>query len=209
MYKIYINETPLILTDRNSLSASELEEAHQLVARYPGLPKMILNYVDMLEKSQRFSSVVLYAEDFDQLVQDFKGHFTIIEAAGGIVREEHGDILAIFRRGCWDLPKGKIDPGESSDAAALREVEEETGVQKLLGKDLIYTSYHTYREKKNRRILKKTYWYTMVAPRQALVPQTEEDIEQAIWVPPTDFLTGDYPKYKSIKDVLEWYLQKG
>ncbi len=108
--------------------------------------------------------------------------YTIIEAAGGIVKNENDEILMIFRREKWDFPKGKVEAGESWEEAALREVTEETGVQGLqLGEALPMTE-HTY-TLEGTPILKHTHWYRMSAPKQALAPQTEEDIAQALWIP--------------------------
>ncbi len=108
--------------------------------------------------------------------------YTTIEAAGGIVENEKGEILLIFRREKWDFPKGKVEYGESVSDAALREVTEETGIQELtLGTSLPDTQ-HTYTLNEDG-ILKTTHWYRMTAPSQPLVPQAEEDIAQALWVP--------------------------
>jgi 8-oxo-dGTP pyrophosphatase MutT (NUDIX family) len=52
----------------------------------------------------------------------------IIKAGGGIVVNEQNEVLLIYRRGKWDLPKGKLDDGETIEECALREVKEETGL---------------------------------------------------------------------------------
>ena len=109
----------------------------------------------------------------------------------------------IFRRDYWDLPKGKIDPGESKEEAAVREVEEETGLKNIALGPLLTETYHTYRTKKGNRILKRTYWFRMDAPNQELIPQTEEDIEQAIWQDLHTFLPTSPVIYKSILEVLQ------
>src|SRR5215510_275068 len=98
-----------------------------------------------------------------------------IIAAGGLVVNDRDELLMIFRRGKWDLPKGKLDKGESLKDCAIREVEEETGLKNItLGPPLIIT-YHTYHEGA-RFILKESHWYKMsVSGQQNLVPQTEED----------------------------------
>ncbi|MEM6380677.1 MAG: NUDIX hydrolase [Bacteroidota bacterium] len=203
MYKIYINETPLILAKLESRDSLPSSSPTRLVARYPGLPKMILNYCDLLEKNPNFEYVFLYTENLPQLVQDFLKNHKLIEAAGGLVYNTQNEILAIYRRGSWDLPKGKIDKGESIEAAAIREVQEETGVQQLtLGKPLL-TTYHTYRLKSGKRVLKKTYWFEMQTKDLELTPQSEEDIEKAIWIKPKVFLDGRYPMYNTIRNVLE------
>lgn len=199
MYKIYINETPLILKSADKIEAAASER--ELVTRYPGKVKFLLNYADMLEKGKRFDKVTLYHEDVEQLFADFASQYKIIEAAGGVVFNAAGKVLLIFRRGFWDLPKGKLDPGEMKEAAAVREVQEETGLQQLDLGDLLGETYHTYKLGKNR-ILKRTYWYKMHTLETNLVPQTEEDIEQAVWVELAPFLQEEDRIYKSIREVL-------
>jgi len=203
MYKIYINETPLLLFDAGKGAQLPTVGPQEMLIRYTGKAKFLLNYADMLEKTQRYDRVIIYAEDYEKLVEDFKGNYKILEAAGGLIYNEAGEVLMIFRRDFWDLPKGKIDPGESKEQAAVREVEEETGLQNIqLGPQLTET-YHTYRTKKGKRILKRIHWFRMDAPYQALVPQAEEDIEQAIWQDLDTFLATSPVIYKSILEVLQ------
>ncbi|MBV9986191.1 MAG: NUDIX domain-containing protein, partial [Chitinophagaceae bacterium] len=101
-----------------------------------------------------------------------------IVAAGGLVQNENGELLMIYRRGKWDLPKGKLDKGESIEACALREVTEETGVRNLQLGALIDIGYHEYFDKYlQQEVIKETHWFRMSATgTQHLVPQTEEDI---------------------------------
>ena len=111
----------------------------------------------------------------------FMEDFRIIHAAGGIVSNEKDEVLMIFRYGCWDFPKGKVEEGEDWETAAMREVEEETGLQDITLQEPLPNTYHTY-NLHDTTILKITHWYAMQAPEQSLVPQTEEDISQAVWV---------------------------
>lgn len=201
MYKIYINGTPLYL--KSAQEAAHLPSSEQvLVARYAGKPKVLLNYADMLEKRRDFESVTLYAEDVENLYKDFQSHYKIVKAAGGVVFNLEDKTLLIFRRGSWDLPKGKIDKGETPEAAAVREVQEETGLQQLTLGEALGITYHTYKEGKIR-ILKPTYWYKMQTTENQLIPQTEEDIEQAVWVNLSEFLNKEDRIYGSIRDILQ------
>jgi ADP-ribose pyrophosphatase YjhB (NUDIX family) len=88
----------------------------------------------------------------------------------------------IYRRGKWDLPKGKIDEGESIKKAAWREVAEECGLKTHRIEDHYTDTYHIY-EHKGKLILKRTYWYLMSAEEEVLTPQAEEDITKAEWIP--------------------------
>lgn len=103
-----------------------------------------------------------------------------IVAAGGLVKNKQGDLLLIFRNGRWDLPKGKVEPHEQTDAAALREVQEETGLQKLTLLFEFQRTYHTYVQNE-QRVLKETVWYLMQAQGGALMPQQDEGITHAEW----------------------------
>ena len=155
----------------------------------------------MLEKTKRFESVTIHAPNVKKLWKDFKSLFKVMKAAGGVVFNPENEILVMFRRGFWDLPKGKIDLGETKKQAAIREVEEETGVSKLkLGKKIART-FHTYPQK-GKRVLKYTYWYHMTSPKTNLIPQTEEDIEKCEWQTKDDFLQNGKPVYKNILEVL-------
>lgn len=203
MYAIYINGTPLYLTTSNdpALPTPGAEEG-TFVMRYPGKTKFLVNYVDMLEKTDKHTAVWLHHSDLERLRADFFSLFKLVEAAGGLVFNDRDEVLLIFRRGSWDLPKGKIDAGESREAAAVREVQEETGLQMLERGALLHTTYHTYRNRKDRRVLKPTYWYRMTTTERHLVPQTEEDIERAEWMTLEKFFEKKRVVYKNILDVL-------
>lgn len=132
-----------------------------------------------------------------------KKNFKIIKAAGGLVKNGAGDYLFIYRLGKWDLPKGKVDPGESMKKAAVREVEEECGITvDYLGPKLA-TTYHMY-QLKGEIVLKKTNWYEMgVNKVPKLKPQHEEDITEAVWLPKTKFGKVRKNTYPSIAEVLD------
>lgn len=202
MYKIYINETPLIFIDTSTNPQPKVSE-DELIAYYPGKKKFLLNYIDMLEKVQKFKHITLYSANLEQLYRDFLSHYKVMEAAGGLVFNSLEELLVIYRRGSWDLPKGKIDPGERKEEAAIREVMEETGVDQLQLGDYLGASYHTYKNQKGQRVLKLTHWFEMATKQQALKPQTEEDIEVAKWEDPQTFLNSNKVIYNSIKDIVK------
>jgi 8-oxo-dGTP pyrophosphatase MutT (NUDIX family) len=132
----------------------------------------------------------------------FYSGFEIIEAAGGLVFNPQNEVLLIFRKGSWDLPKGKLDDGESLEACALREVQEETGVQPLTAEQFIGTTAHIYLLK-DTWILKESYWYKMrTSFSAALVPQESEDISKAEWVG-KDKISGYFPEmYPLIREII-------
>lgn len=203
MYKIYINETPLILATEAEVKELGPASENEIIVPYRGKAKYLLNYIDTLEKSRKFSRIILYYKELDELWKDFKSLYKLIEAAGGLVENEHEELLFIHRLGFWDLPKGKIDKGEEKEAAAVREVEEETGLAQIVLGEPLKTTYHTYRNRKDKRVLKRTYWYKMKAPSQELTPQTEENIELAVWMSAEAFWAEDRKVYKNILEVLK------
>ncbi len=133
---------------------------------------------------------------------------TPIIAAGGIVVNPNKEILWIFRRGFWDLPKGKLDPHETIEACALREVMEETGIANLVLGDLILSTKHQYHDLYlNTEVEKTTYWYFMSSDKlQDGIPQTEEDIEAIAWVKKEDIAPYLAKTYDTIKEVMEAFL---
>lgn len=128
-----------------------------------------------------------------------------IIAAGGLVYNEHGQLLLIFRRGKWDLPKGKADEGETIEATAVREVIEETGLQKIeLIKSLGITLHSYFDTWLQEDVIKKTHWFVMKADSsQILIPQIEEDIEQIIWANADTVTSCMQNSYKNIVDIIE------
>ena len=142
------------------------------------------------------------AENTSETFEQFKRHFIYIEAAGGLVVNEEHEILTMFRRGMNDLPKGKCEQDESVEQTALREVEEECGVQNLVLDSLITATYHIY-PYKGSYALKKTWWYNMHAPKQSLQPETAEDITAVDWLPVEQIDEFTVNTYPTLVEVLE------
>ncbi|GAB3901090.1 hypothetical protein GCM10028803_25150 [Larkinella knui] len=157
----------------------------------------LLNNYEMGE----LSSVTMVAVDKTAVEDKFKSMYKIVKAAGGVVFKED-KMLLIFRRGKWDLPKGKLDGDESSRVAALREVEEETGVVAAL-ENRICTTWHTYTIN-GSRILKKTKWYHMNCIDDVrMKPQTDEDIERLEWMDQKQTALALTNSFSSIRFVIE------
>lgn len=166
---------------------------------------MLLNYIELLEKNKHHEGIIIQADNVTQLWKDFKSLYYYIKAGGGLVINPFGKVLLIFRRGAWDLPKGKQDPGETLAQTAVREVCEETGLIDLELIEKLGNGYHCYLMSK-QRTLKRTRWYLMQtnSPDQ-LVLQKEEGIQDAAWFDPREIPTLNMPMFNNIRDVLIRY----
>jgi hypothetical protein len=175
MYRIYINESVLIITESIPKNAESYQKVDSQEFNF-------LNFYQKAMESAMPQAGLLLISEPDKLFKKIKKSFRIIKAAGGVVSNEENKYLFIFRREKWDLPKGKIDPGEKTKEAAVREVEEECGIKVHKAGSKIGDTWHTY-ELKGQRILKKTSWYNMkVKGNPKLIPQIEEDITEVRWV---------------------------
>jgi len=128
-----------------------------------------------------------------------------IEAAGCIVKNRSGKMLMMKRLGKWDLPKGKIDKGETPASAAIRELEEETGVSVSEVIQLLDYTYHLY-EMKGQLVFKKTWWFAATINfTGTLIPQTEEHIEELVWMDVNDrwLEENKHDTYDSIYELLK------
>lgn len=131
--------------------------------------------------------------------------FTRIDAAGGLILSPSQHYLFILRNGFWDLPKGKVEAGETLAQAALREVKEETGIEEVEIVRELTTTWHTYyMAGQTKPILKKTRWFLMRAAQESkLVPQIEEGIVGAYWLPYEDAVEIIPNAYRSVAQVFK------
>jgi 8-oxo-dGTP pyrophosphatase MutT (NUDIX family) len=195
MYRIYINETSLILAETNPGTKDGYQE----------LDNQSFIFKEFYQQAKEASisgDYLLLTPKPKALFKKIKRSFQIIKAAGGLVRNEENKYLFIFRKGKWDLPKGKIDPGEKAKKAAVREVEEECGISVDQLENRICKTWHIY-ELNGEEIMKKTSWYHMRANNQTkLIPQREEGITRVKWVAPGDFGKLSKNTYPLIRDVM-------
>ena len=195
MYQIYINQTGLIITETldNAFSDYQLLDYEDFD---------FLSFYSQVRDVPHAGSYVLSTQNAREVFKKIKNSLNFIKAAGGLVRNEENKYLFIFRNGKWDLPKGKIDEGEKTKKAAVREVEEECGIKVTHLDEKLCKTYHVY-EMNGKTMLKKTTWYRMRADEQPnLIPQKEEGITEARWLSPGDFDLVKQNTYPMIRDVI-------
>jgi len=205
--KIYFGDKPVFLCDA-------IDEELNGILHHPDavfvdeINAAAINSLLHEIKKDEFHAGVLLNPDLDALRKSFFKHFTLIEAAGGIVQNEAKEILIIFRLGKWDLPKGKLEEGENLEDCAVREVEEETGATNIILKSKAGETYHTY-DAYGKHFLKISHWYYMsCSGKQHLVPQIAEDITEIKWIAAEkldEILSNTYP---SVKDILNGFVDK-
>ncbi len=196
MYKIFVNDKPIIFSLQPVVSGLYKHLPHTVYSQ-----QTLMDRVRAVEE-QHNNGEVIVCQNIDEAWVEFNTYFKAIHAAGGIVFNTHNKLLIIKRLGKWDLPKGKIDAGETIEEAAIREVEEECGIDNLSITKKITVSYHTYKLY-GHRFLKVTHWFEMnTFFTGTLIPQAEENITEAIWVNKQDIKPIELDTYASIRDIL-------
>lgn len=136
----------------------------------------------ILKILESHNSTAVVTPDPEIAFAAFAAEFAPVAAAGGIVVNGCGEWLMIRRNGRWDLPKGHVEPGESMEACAVREIAEETGVRAEAVRPLCETLHAYWFEKTSRWELKRTCWFELRSSAcDGPVPQTEEGIAEAVW----------------------------
>lgn len=172
MYKVFVNKKVLILTS----VAPKNAKAKVLLLKDTSLKDIIQTLF-----TANVNTLYLVDEDSDKLLYLLKEKLPVTIAAGGIVQNKEGKVLFIYRKNKWDLPKGKVDKGETLQECAKREVKEETGAKKLKVGALAGITYHIFK-RNNRYQLKESHWFYMTTKYEgALIPETKEDITKAVW----------------------------
>lgn len=214
MYKVFINNKVVYLTSEDNFHKISEKEYKYFFKNSSELFKIIINFADNAKKR----SLYIIDKDEKKILKKLFKIFHLIKAAGGFVKNNKNEYLFIFRRGVWDLPKGKIDKGETKKEAAIREVREECGVKKLEIKNKIGKSYHIFlddnckgnlkinsKDKQGRWCIKKTYWYEMYCgDPDNIKPQTSEDITKIRWFDKKDFNIVLQNIHNNLIDILNY-----
>jgi len=201
LYKIFINDKPFILTREVNIP---LAQEGMMILDFNEM-KTLKHAIEMTAVNEVKSVTV--KGNVGKMWQDFLNYFKLIDAAGGIVKNTDNRLLFIFRLGKWDLPKGKVDKGETLEQTAIREVEEECGISKLKITGKLSTTYHTYKLK-GKDVVKASHWFSMTTmDKSALKVQTEEHITDACWASPKEIPSLLENAYPSIVEVMTEYFR--
>jgi 8-oxo-dGTP pyrophosphatase MutT (NUDIX family) len=199
MYQIYINNRVILLSDDFEKYSVQKYRLFYKYNKASGLSEAVISFIN----SANIPSLFVYHNNIEELLEEFRKIFRVIEAAGGLVWNKAGRFLAIKRFGKWDLPKGKKNEEENTESCAIREVSEECGINEPEIKNLLGITYHIY-FLKSKPVLKETRWFEMFHNgSDRLTPQTGEDITEARWFNPDEVSDITKNTYPSIIDVLE------
>lgn len=173
MYKIFVGDKPIIITTDSE--------------NVPGFKNYSVGSVSLDKvirkiKKKKYFGIRIIGSDVKETLNKFIKKIPKVVAAGGKVRNNNNQILFIYRNGKWDLPKGKAEPKETIDKTALREVEEETGIQNLSISNPLEITYHIFKRNGDYQ-LKITYWFEMFSDFSGpFTPQIEEGITKVEWI---------------------------
>lgn len=197
MHKIYFEKRCIIICPPTEQA---LSDPNAILFSY-GEDSCIHSLVGMFEVSATLHRIYIPSTDPEHTYRRICAEFTEVNAGGGLVSNRRGDFLLISRNGLWDLPKGHQEEGEDIRTTALREVQEETGIDKIELRELICVTDHCYR-RDGKWHLKHTWWFDMLYTDPTdLTPQREEDIAKAAWVAKSSLPTFLLNTYPSIAEV--------
>ena len=194
MYKVFVNDKPLFLTNE--------------ISKETNFQLFLLESVDIEQLiikifQNKIQKAYLYHPDEKEIMKMLKSKIPVSKAGGGLVYNKNREVLFILRGGKWDLPKGGTEKGEDIEVTAMREVEEETGVNKLQITKTLQKTYHIFRRNGTYR-LKITHWFEMQSDYEGIpIGQIEEGIEKAVWLNPNEIQDALKNSYENIKLLFE------
>lgn len=194
MYKVFVNDKPIILTTEVNKESG----FKNYLLKSVNLPKVIreLNTTGIKE-------VRIIHHNKDKILKKFLKKLPNVIAGGGMVKNNKGDVLFIFRNGKWDLPKGKTEKKEPIEDSAIREVEEETGVSGLSITKPLETTYHIFKRNGRYRI-KITHWFEMYTEYDGpCIPEESEGITKVAWLNSQEIEDALKNSYANIKSLIE------
>jgi len=203
-YTIWFNRSFLKIVNPATLT-TEIEMLYEQVIKSKEQLEALLQPDSVIFDGKTNDCILVAVDEPANVLEHFKKTLKLIFAGGGIIFNEHKQLLLIKRKGFWDLPKGKMELGEKIRITAIREVEEETNVKIETAAEQSFVTYHTYLLK-GEYCIKETHWFEMDAAlnQEFLIPQKEEGIEEVLWAE-----TADLPIYKENAYPLIWSILEG
>jgi 8-oxo-dGTP pyrophosphatase MutT (NUDIX family) len=198
-YKVYFANKPVVFLQEEDIPA--LTPGQEVIVSQGKADTMLIESAI----NRGVKAIFLKCHNVEDSWSHFSAQFVLIRAAGGVVANNQKEVLFIYRLEKWDLPKGKVEPGEELSVAALREVEEECSISKLELKGHLMTTYHTY-ALKGEQVLKSTDWFVMSHDgNETPKPQTIEGIAEVRWIPREQWNMVESNTFPSVIDVLRVY----
>jgi len=194
MYKVFVNDKPFFLTNE--------------IVKETDFKIFLLESIDIKQLvikmfNNKIKKCYLYYPDEKIMFKKLKEKIPVQKAGGGLVYNKKGEVLFIFRNGKWDLPKGGKEKREKMKLTAMREVEEETGVNKLTVTKKLQKTYHIFKRNGIYK-LKITHWFEMTSDFDGIpVGQLEEGIEKVAWLNPEQIQEALKNSYENIKLLFE------
>ena len=190
MYKVFVNDKPLFLTNE----IKKETDFKFFLLESADINQIIINFFQ-----NKLDKAYLYHPDEKEIMKTLKAKIPVSKAGGGLVYNKKNEVLFIFRNGKWDLPKGGTEKGEEIEDTAIREVEEETGVNNLVIADKLQKTYHIFKRNGVYK-LKITHWFEMRTSFEGtLIGQLEEGIEKVAWLNPEQIKEALKNSYENIK----------
>ena len=194
MYKVFVNDKPLFLTNE----ISKETDFQLFLLESVDIENLIVKIFQ-----NKIQKAYLYHPDEREIMKTLKAKIPVSKAGGGLVHNKKGEVLFIFRGGKWDLPKGGMEKGEIIEETAMREVEEETGVNNLKITKKLQKTYHIFKRNGTYK-LKITHWFEMISDFDGIpVGQLDEGIEKAVWLSPSEMPEALKNSYENIKLLFE------
>ena len=194
MYKVFVNDKPLFLTNE----VQKETDFKLFLLESVDIKKLIIKIFQ-----NKIQKAFLYHPDEKLIMKTLRAKLPVEKAGGGLVYNANGDVLFIFRNGKWDLAKGGMEKNETIEETAIREVEEETGVNGLVITDKLQKTYHIFK-RNGRYKLKITQWFEMRTQFDGTPQgQAEEGIDKVEWVQPDNIKKLLENSYENIKLLFE------
>jgi ADP-ribose pyrophosphatase YjhB (NUDIX family) len=203
MYKIFFGDRTINI--RQCLENKQIKSEHTY---YHPDNEQLVAIMNEFANNEKLTEICICCHDRNEIMNSIKKLFHFVNAAGGLVVNSEGKYLLIKRLGLWDLPKGKAEKKENMQQTAIREVQEECGINELIITSELPSTFHTYSHK-GKEVLKQTHWYSMTYTGNTPGnPQTEESITELRWMSKEEIKNEALDNtYTSLKDILMTVLQ--